>query len=346
MTKLTLNDVSSFQNDSSAVNTVNNNSDAIVAAVENTLSRDGTSPNTMGATLDMNSNRIVNLPLPISATEPLRVADADTLNGGGTITLGNLPGGGTTGQALVKLSNTSQDAGWASTHYIPAGGVTGQPLAKNSNTDYDVSYQGTNGTGNFVKDTNATMTSPVFTTPALGTPTTGNLSNCTNYPFNSVTGTNSGIATYLSTNAGPILGVTDGSNAAAGMIGEYVEGNFPIGSSTSVPTDTNKTFAQLTLTPGDWDVSATAVVNPNGSNTLTEIHVGISSTNNVLQGLPGGAPHAVHCAFQDGQASIWPTGTARWNITTTTTLYAVVNLKYTTGSTMTVYGCIRARRMR
>ena len=75
MAKLTLTDLTNLQNESSAVSAVNANSALIETALENTLSRDGTAPNTMGATLDMNSNRIINLPQPVSAGEALRLGD-------------------------------------------------------------------------------------------------------------------------------------------------------------------------------------------------------------------------------------------------------------------------------
>lgn len=86
MAKLTTADVSNIGgNPTSAATTINNNFAAVETAMENTLSRDGTSPNTMSADLDMNSNRILNLPAPVNGSEPLRLQDASTLNGGGTI---------------------------------------------------------------------------------------------------------------------------------------------------------------------------------------------------------------------------------------------------------------------
>lgn len=48
----------------------------IETALENTLSRDGTTPNTMSASLDMNSQQIINLPFPSTQYSPLRVKDA------------------------------------------------------------------------------------------------------------------------------------------------------------------------------------------------------------------------------------------------------------------------------
>lgn len=113
MSKITVTDLANLQNQTTAVNAINNNNAAITTAFDNTLSRDGTSPNTMGSNLDMNSYHILNLPAPVTNYEPLRVIDADTLNGGGSITVSSLPVGGTTGQALTKNSATNFDAGWS-----------------------------------------------------------------------------------------------------------------------------------------------------------------------------------------------------------------------------------------
>jgi hypothetical protein len=73
--KLTLEDLTNLNNQQSAVETVNRNNTDIEEALENTLSRDGTSPNSMEADLDMNSQRILNLPAPRLPEEPVRLAD-------------------------------------------------------------------------------------------------------------------------------------------------------------------------------------------------------------------------------------------------------------------------------
>lgn len=75
MAKLTLDNLSNLQNENTAVTTINDNSDAIEAAIENTLSRDGTSPNQMESNLDMNGWHISNLPEPSSDTDPVRLID-------------------------------------------------------------------------------------------------------------------------------------------------------------------------------------------------------------------------------------------------------------------------------
>lgn len=75
MTKLVLTDVTNLSAATSTLQTLSSNNAATVAAVENTISRDGTSPNAMAAPIDMNSNRILNLPTPSTQNEPLRLAD-------------------------------------------------------------------------------------------------------------------------------------------------------------------------------------------------------------------------------------------------------------------------------
>lgn len=73
--KLELTDLANLESQTSAVQTINANSEAIEDAFENTLSRDGTTPNAMQANLDMDSNRILNLPEPLTNSEPLRLGD-------------------------------------------------------------------------------------------------------------------------------------------------------------------------------------------------------------------------------------------------------------------------------
>ena len=71
MAKLTLTDLASLTNETSAITTINNNNEAIETALENTLSRNGTSPNSMGAQLDMNTHKIINLAQGAGAGEAL-----------------------------------------------------------------------------------------------------------------------------------------------------------------------------------------------------------------------------------------------------------------------------------
>lgn len=118
MAKLTLPNLANLQNETTAVNTVNYNNDLIELAVENTLSRDGTAPNQMGAALDMNSNRILNLPAPLTSTEPARVADLNAVIGQPVNT--SIPAGGAGSTVLTKNSATSYDMSWIAPTAFPS----------------------------------------------------------------------------------------------------------------------------------------------------------------------------------------------------------------------------------
>lgn len=82
MAKLTLGDVTNFQNEGSAASIINDNSVAIEEAMEKTLSRDGTTPNQMTSSLDMNGNKIMNLPDASTPQEPLTLSQYVATSGG------------------------------------------------------------------------------------------------------------------------------------------------------------------------------------------------------------------------------------------------------------------------
>lgn len=79
MAKITLNDLASLANQTTALSTLNSNWGLIEVALENTLSRDGTTPNSMEADLDMNSNQILNCPDPTTDQEPATKSYVDDL---------------------------------------------------------------------------------------------------------------------------------------------------------------------------------------------------------------------------------------------------------------------------
>ena len=73
--KFTYTPLVNLNNQSSAIANINNNMAAIQTAMEKTLSRDGTSPNAMQSSLDMNGNHILNLPTPTQSTDAVRLQD-------------------------------------------------------------------------------------------------------------------------------------------------------------------------------------------------------------------------------------------------------------------------------
>lgn len=221
MSKVTLSNLVNLQNETSVVTTINNNSTAITTGFDNTLSRDGTAPNTMTASIDMNSNRILNLPAAATGSEPLRYSDLTSFVGGGTVT--NIPSGGTTGQILAKSSAVDYAVAWtnesseltAGTNIVLTGttpttiSTTTTPTFTTVNTATVPTTVDTLVARNTTDTlTNKTLTSPVLTTPALGTPTSGIMTN--------VTGTAAGLtAGNVTTNANLTGPITSTGNATA-----------------------------------------------------------------------------------------------------------------------------------
>lgn len=184
--KITLTNLVNLQNENSAVNAINNNNAKITTAFDNTLSRDGTAPNQMGASLDMNSNRILNLPQPLNSAEPVTYGQFNSA----VIGKGNVPVGGTTGQILSKNSNLDYDSKWITETLNITGGnnilVTGaNPTTIStvvSPTFTQVGYNGaTSGTTTVMANTIAsgTLTLPVATDTLVGKATTDTFTNKT-----------------------------------------------------------------------------------------------------------------------------------------------------------------------
>lgn len=148
---------------------------------------------------------------------------------------------------------------------------------------------------------------------------------------------------------GPIIGVTDGSNAAPGQVGEYLvsQQTFGIGASGGITA-----VVSLSLTPGDWDVSGNAAFSWVSGNIATNIlaSVGIHTTSAVM-------PSGVFLGA-DGSAQLWMTGQnsneaptivagpKRYNVTAATTVYLNVQSFWAGADSLNVGGTIRARRVR
>jgi hypothetical protein len=132
--KVTVQTVDSLQNQTSALNKINSNFTVLADKIDTLLSRDGDTPNQMESVLDMNSNRIINLPVPENTTEPVRLAEIQTLVSGGIpegsidgdrITVGTLPENRIEG----KVSNSKlTDMAQATVKGRASGSGTGPPV--------------------------------------------------------------------------------------------------------------------------------------------------------------------------------------------------------------------------
>ena len=139
-------------------------------------------------------------------------------------------------------------------------------------------------------------------------------------------------------------GVMDGSDAAAGQVGEFIASDIAgpgIGIGNNVPSD----VTSLPLTAGDWDVRGEVWFHL-GSGTTGNCEAGISLASGALPGNPGLGSRAtqtfVHTANSGQVLALAP---CRMSLSAAATVYLVALCGFTTGST-TAYGRIEARRAR
>ena len=156
-----------------------------------------------------------------------------------------------------------------------------------------------------------------------------------------------GAANLVVTGLVTASGVTDGSAAAAGKIGEIITSSLVLGSATALTTSTAKTITSISLTAGCWDVAATGGFTGGATTTLTFALASISATNNTMDATEGrqvgtfpmGSTIFAQNNLQQALAPV------RINLSATTTYYLVGVAVFGT-STCSAYGNIRATRVR
>jgi hypothetical protein len=144
-----------------------------------------------------------------------------------------------------------------------------------------------------------------------------------------------------------IVGTTTNNNANAGSIGEYISSTILVGSAVSLTSGTPANVTSISLTAGDWDVWGTIATSPAGTTTQSVIQGCISTTSATFPAAPGNGAWAL-LPFNTGSAGqpiVLPLGTGRISVSTTTTVYLVIQSTFGV-STDTGYGFIGARRRR
>lgn len=145
------------------------------------------------------------------------------------------------------------------------------------------------------------------------------------------------IPTLSLTNASPLPGVTNASNAAAGKVGEVIAG-----SATGVSASSGVVFnaAALTLTPGDWELySAVEFLVTSAPTSLT---AGTSTVNATSEGFPFN--QQLSASFSSGTHRL-SAPVRRINVSASTVMYTIGIISFPSG-TATCQGRMYAIRMR
>lgn len=193
------------------------------------------------------------------------------------------------------------------------------------------------------------LSNKTLVAPILGTPTSGNLSNCTNYP--NVTQSVAGLVA----SAGQLLGTNTNDNASAGNIGEVFQNSTLRSSPTALTTVTPVNIASITLTAGDWDIGFSAGATAGTGTILANYLYSVSKISATLPATDTtGVPTSgeIRMAIPPVSGTLATSGNfalpgipIRASISGSTTFYLVVQASFSV-STLSAYGSIWARRVR
>jgi hypothetical protein len=267
----------------------------------------------------------------------------------------DFPNSPSVGQIFTDTAGTQWK--WDGVKWVPAGaggaGTVTSVTAGTGLTGGTITTSGTialgvpvpvadGGTGDTTLTANAILIG-AGTSPIVGSAATLTPAGALSIPSTSLT---QGAATFQSTASfagaitptGGIQGITNGSNAAAGQIGEYISATIPtttLSASTWTTTSTG-----IALTPGDWDVWGFGAFDGQGTG-CTQMVAGITPT---LNGSPGQTASVALQGATLGLSSL-TVPMLRVNITASATYYIGFYAAYT-GGLMHLSGFLQARRAR
>lgn len=144
----------------------------------------------------------------------------------------------------------------------------------------------------------------------------------------------------------PLQGTNTNDSAASGFVGEYIESVIAQGSAVSLTNATNANVTNISLTAGDWDVSANINFLPGATTNTTVMIAGANTSSASLPAATSTARWAntagkVMGGFQQTETP----PVVRMSLSGTTTVYLVAYSEFTI-STSTAFGMISARRVR
>ena len=136
-------------------------------------------------------------------------------------------------------------------------------------------------------------------------------------------------------------GITNGSNASPGVIGEVQQGS--LANTGSLTNSALFAVTSVSLTAGDWDVYGTVSYVPASGTSTTALNAGISTSNAAIS--TGGSAVNAYYTAAAGFGFTVACAPCRINVNATTQVFLMANAAFS-GGTCNVGGEIWARRAR
>lgn len=144
---------------------------------------------------------------------------------------------------------------------------------------------------------------------------------------------------------GPLAlkGITDGSSAASGIIGEMISASVARASAVTLTTSSPANVTSILLPAGDWEVEGT-IGFANAATGVSYYFAGVSTASATLPTSDNGGLFCLPGSFGAGYDASFPTGRIPINSSGSTRVYLVGEANFTSG-TMGGFGRIWARRV-
>ncbi len=251
---------------------------------------------------------------------------------------------GTSGAVAIKTNNGTTQVlvthqGTAVNNVGLQGGATGTGVfvySTGADTDVALNLQSkAAGNINFLADSGSTIQFQILRTASVNRNITATGAVSPNNPILGATG--GGVA---------IVGTTTNDSAATGQYGEYVSTTIAVAGAVALATGVSVNVTNITLGPGDWDVSGCIAFQFGATTSYTNLVGGASSVTATLGAqettfdyeTPATVPTA-------GKDMSWVIPSQRFSLNGSTTIFLVAQGTFTISS-LKAYGIIRARRIR
>lgn len=189
-------------------------------------------------------------------------------------------------------------------------------------------------------------TSPTIGSATLNTPTISG-GTITNAPISGSTGSFTTLAassTITPSQTAGIVGTTTNNNANAGSVGEYVSAQLVVTSGITLTNAVPTNILSISLSAGDWEVWGSLGFTATAENSYQGYISTVSATIPASNTWPANGSIIFDSVSRPGGA-VFAIPSIRLSLASTTTVYLVANIGFSSGTTVG-YGLLQARRRR